>query len=705
MRRKMMTVFGMVLAGGAFASTIGDALRPIAESGKAPGKGKFLASSLRKPSVTDSAYGNYGTVENLKSVPVDATLGDANRTVPVATGAGEIVVRPPCAKDGTVFAADYGFSVTNDDNGVAIERALAAAKKCGAGRLVLAPGVYRCFGSKGIFVEGLEDFVFDGAGAELVFRRAPIADPMVPSWNHDPNRANFVIRNCRRMRIGGFDMDWDWRTAPLATGARVTKVHVDEARDCASFVEFELLGHGARHPYYGGLCPVQHTNKMSADFTTFGERNTCWWMGTYEGEAGAKSEWVDSVHVRVYPAVYDPATPHWGGPNGIRSNAKANRKLTSDLKVGDSVRLSHRYYGKGGFTLDSNEDFVLHDVHVYACFGFGIYVDGSQRNWMLKNVIFKPRDLGHPITCSADTLHFSHSCGGAIIDGFYTSHGSDDSINVHDRFTVAKPTGTRELSVILQRGAVYFTPKAGHEVELRRPTYHATGWRGKVVSVDGVRLTFDRDLPSGEPYYLVFDRSASCDRVIFRNAVIEDSEQRCLFNASDVTIEDCVFRRTNGDAVRLLADYTMTYWCEGTGVTNLVVRNCRFENCCTGQQHDCPWNMGANLVTCLGLPPAVKIADADKSFISRILVEGCTFKDSISYAASFDFGSDILFRRNTIEETGTRPDRLPTAGSIRLRHVANACFEGNRFVVPEGCAKPSFLVGEDVTGLTIHGNK
>ena len=663
---------------------------------------------------SDVSYGNYGAVERLRSVPVDENLGDASVAIPVATGAGEIVVAPPRLNGGTVSAADFGFSVANDDNGAAIQRALDAARKSGAGRIVLAPGVYRCFGPKGILLDGFEDFVFDGAGAELVFRRPPTY-PIVPSWHHDTSRANFVIKNCRRMKIGGFDMDWDWKTAPLATGARVTKVHVDETKDFASYVEFELLGHGARHPYFGETFPVQHVNQMTADFTTFGDRNCNWWMGTYEGDMGAKSEWIDPVHVRVYPSVFDPSQPHWTGPNAMGGNAKANRAQTKQRHVGEHVRLAHRYYGKGGFTLDSNEDFELHDVNVYACFGFGVYIDGSQRNWKLNRVKFRPRDLRHPISCSADTIHFSHSCGGAIIDGLSTSHGQDDVINVHDRFTVARPAGERELEVMLQRGAIYFMPGVGHEVELRFPTFHPTGWRGRVVSIDGSRIVFDRALPpvdakrksssaDGRPYFLVFDRSASCDRVIVRNAVIEDNEQRCLFNASDVTVENCVFRRSNGDAVRLLADYTMTYWCEGTGVTNLVVRNCRFENNCMGRMRDCPWNMGADIVTCLGLPPNVDILDADKSYVSRILVEGCTFLDSLSYAVALNFGRDLVFRRNRIENTGMRRDSLATSGSIRIRHVANVSFEDNEFVVPRGGRRPVFEIGKDVSGLVLQGN-
>ncbi|MBP5791591.1 MAG: right-handed parallel beta-helix repeat-containing protein [Kiritimatiellae bacterium] len=516
----------------------------------------------------------------LTRLPFDEDFGAmAGRPDPVGCVSFEIA--PPRANCGAVVKAeDFGFSVTNEMNGASIQSALAEAKRIGAAKVVLKPGIYRCFDKTGIIIDGFEDFVFDGAGAELVFRRPP-RYPIEPSWDHDGSGANFVIHNCRRMKIGNMVTDWDSSTMPLATCAKVAAVHVDDA-DNDSYIDFELVGCGERHPYYGKAFPIQRTQPMTEDFRRFA-RGPNIWHGTYEGETGCKTLWLSPTRVRAYPFVEEPGIMRWQGPNRREFSPKLNRDAVRSHKVGDTVRIAHAYYGKGGFTLVSNEDFELHDVEIPSCFGHAVYVGGTQRNWRLRNVTVAPRDWRHPISSSADTIHFVRSHGNAIIDNLTVKLEQDDAINVHDRFTVVKKVAPRTLQIVLERGARYFRPGAGNAVELLDPGYNAIGWEGKYAGMEGETILVDRDLPAVNPeegYYLLFDRTASSDGVIIRNCTFEDMEMRTLVNASNATIENCIFRRTNGDALRCIADYTLKWWAEGMGTTNVVVRNCIFENNC-----------------------------------------------------------------------------------------------------------------------------
>jgi len=624
---------------------------------------------------------------------------------PEPTGGGEIVIAAPRTRNGPALrAADFGFSVTNDDNGAAIAATVREAKRIGASKVLLAPGVYRCFGDP-IVIDGLVDFELDGCGAELVFRRA-LRYPIEPSWDHDGSGANFVIRNCLRTRVGNMVTDWDWRTMPLATCAKVAATHVDDA-DNESYIDFELVGCGERHPYYGKKFPIQRTQPMAEDFRRF-ERGPNIWHGTYEGETGCKTEWLSPTRIRAYPFVEAPGLVRWHGPNKREFSPKLNRDSVRQHKVGEAYRIAHAYYGKGGFTLVSNVDFELHDVEIPSCFGHAVYIGGTQRNWRLKNVAVAPRDWRHPISSSADTVHFVRSHGNAIIDNLTVKLEQDDAINVHDRFTVAKRVGPRTLQVVLERGARYFRPGVGNDVELLDPGYNATGWTGRCMGAEGEMVLVDRDLPASNPeegYFLLFDRTASSDGVIIRNCTFEDMEMRTLVNASNATIENCVFRRTNGDALRCIADYTLKWWAEGMGTTNIVVRNCRFEENCVRELVGSYYSLGADFVTWLGCPKEVKPERLNRRFISDILVKDCEFVDSLGYFADLRFGTGLTFRNNRIVLTGKRDRCRENSGFARVERVTDVTFEGNAFVRPDGAPEPRIDISDGVNGLVMKNNR
>ena len=598
-----------------------------------------------------------------------------------------------------VKAADFGLSEASTDNAAAINAALAEAQRIGAARVELAPGTYRCFDPAGVRIEGFTDFTFDGCGATLVFRSPPRL-PIEPSWDHDGSGANFIVRNCRRTRIGNLAMDWDWRTMPLATCAKVVASHIDEAEDNASFVDFELFGHGDRHPYFGKPFPVQHVQPMTDDFRHF-LRGEHIWQGTYEGDMGCRTEWLSPTRVRVWPSVESPGLLRWRGPGERAFSPAENRRNAAAIPVGQTCRIAHAYYGKGGFTLFSNEDFELHDVEIRACFGHAVYVGGTQRNWRLRNVTVAPRDLRHPISSTADTVHFVRSCGNAVIDNLTVRLEQDDALNAHDRFTVARRIAPRTLEVVLKRGARYFRPGVGDAVELLDPGYNATGWTGVCTAAEGETIEVDRDLPETAPeegYFLLLDRTASSDGLIVRNCTFEDMEMRVLVNVSNATIENCVFRRTNGDALRCIADYTLEWWAEGMGARNIVVRNCRFEGNCVRELVGEYWSLGADFAAWLGHPDEVSPQRLNPRYVSDILVEGCAFVDSLGCFADLRAGTNITFRNNRIERTGRRAECRETSGSARIEGASGVRFEGNEFFLPAGAPEPRVFCTSPETG-------
>ena len=96
----------------------------------------------------------------------------------------------------------------------------------------------------------------------------------------------------------------------------------------------------------------------------------------------------------------------------------------------------------------------------------------------------------------------------------------------------------------------------GAEIELRRPNFDPVGFRAKVERVEDSRIYVDRTLPPQEGQcFLVWDRTYGTDNVLIRGCVFEDSGFRNILSPSNLTVENCVFRRTGGYPLRFIADY------------------------------------------------------------------------------------------------------------------------------------------------------
>ena len=240
-------------------------------------------------------------------------------TMHAAAGCSEFhVQKPRGGKSQIVRAADFGFSVTNDFNGEAINRALEHCRKIKARTLELDPGSYNCFDTaRGVVISNHTDFTFDGRGAVLVFRR-----PAVFRCQHQSElvheNANVLIKDCERVKVCDFKMDWDWERDPLACFCICTAVRVDEKKPNSSYADFEFTDFD-RHPHYPNPVPVQKMQVMDRSRERFA-RSPTWHFGLSEGNWGAKSVWLAPNRIRIWPGVkqqgrpYNPTYDPWVTP-------------------------------------------------------------------------------------------------------------------------------------------------------------------------------------------------------------------------------------------------------------------------------------------------------------------------------------------------------------------------------------------------------
>lgn len=597
---------------------------------------------------------------------------------------------PRDRKDAPVVkAADYGFSTGTSNNAAAVCRALAAAKQLGAKRVELAAGTYFCHDAQGILLDGLEDFTLDGRGARLLFARpSKIAEEQS---SLDPLGANVIVRDCRRVWIGNFSMDWDWASDPIGVWVRLLEKHLDEA-DNASYVDFELMDL-ARHPKYPARVPVLQI--YASDRTPSGAcvaiPGKSVWHGAAQGHFGAKSEWLAPNRLRVWPCVAQPGE-YQCAADLKRYSPAANRQAVGRFDVGATYVLTHYYYGKNAFNLISCRDLTLKDIVVDSCRGFGVEVSGTQCLTDFVNVRFAPFEgTRHPFSCSADGFHVVQSRGHFRFIGCEWAACQDDFVNLHDRTTIAWPDGTDALEVVNTRGVAYFGAVVGDEVELRESDYAATGWRGRITAITGERLTFDRPVPQPRgTCFVVINRSFSTNDYLFRDCVFRDSgTSRCIVTGENVTIENCRFERMMREPLRMSVSYTPNVWCEGALLRNVVVRGCTFRDCfaqASGARQSQQIFIGGR-IPWQGDPVMKQVPIANERFravwekelakglrphfdraaISGFLVESNRFVNVPGYVLVSPNGHDVVFRENQIVREGEPLHRpFDYAGRIQL---------------------------------------
>ena len=637
------------------------------------------------------------------------------------TGCPAFEVELPRATGAAIIRArDFGFSETNDRNQDAINAALAEAKRVGAGRLELAPGTYRCFDGTGIAIEGFEDFVFDGCGATLVFRRdhAPHDWPAVQL----EGAANIEIRDCLRTAVENINMDWDWDSDPLAVWCKcVGKNESDE--DNASYADFEL---DKPHPKYPDHVPVQLLTPMAADKSgarmdgRYGPRA---YFGMSLGHAGTKSEWLSPTRLRVWPFV-KPDYGHFAEGVDWRFTPTANRSFTKDIDVGGVFTISHAYYGMNGFVLTSNRHLTLRNIDIWACKGMGVETRGMQKFWQLLNVNIrsKPGEK-YPCTSSADAHHVSQSLGFGKMVGCEVTMNQDDHFNCHDRTQIAWTRGPRTVEVVNNRGVAYTTFRRGTRIRLRQEDFADTGWIGEIVGIEGNRIVFDRDLPAQTGILFVLaDDNFATENFLFKDCRFHDSPwSRGLFNGNNATFEGCTFGPMVGRPLFLLSCYTYNLWCEGFGCANIVVRKCRFENCLDTREE---LGVCTQIMTQIAFPPAydpdpllspantefAKTVEACKASgrrlapsadaIRDILVEGCTFVNPRGYLWSATNGRNLVFRDNRVIWDNPTCKRLPYAGRVRMEGESDV--DCGRHAAP---AAPRPFARHMLVGVNYWGSK
>jgi hypothetical protein len=425
------------------------------------------------------------------------------------TGCPDFEVEQPRDTGGLVVrAADFGFSESDCDNAAALTRAFEHCRKVGASKLVLAPGRYYCRAEAGVMMEGIRDLTVEGEGAVLIFDR-PSVFRDVEYWRVEisSDYGSFRIRNCERVKLRNFSVDWDWERDPLAAFVRVTKVHLDSVATNESYFEAEFVDYD-RYPVYPRPLSIQTMADMDENRREFADAGACRYYGTEEGHYSTKFKWLAPNKVRLWPGVKpveDLQMNSWRKHDYSLTNPDRNRWCVKSLKEGRLYRLGHYYVGKNCFDMLSNRHLTFEDVNVYSCRGDAFHVEGRQEYWQYVRVkVRPPEDVSkagggprlRPMTTTLDVMHIGRSCGHLKLIGFECTLNQDDHANFHDRFSAVRKVGPRTVEITQGRGNGYFQAAPGSQLEFRNPDLSPAGFTAGVVrEIDDTHLELDRDVP------------------------------------------------------------------------------------------------------------------------------------------------------------------------------------------------------------------
>ena len=239
--------------------------------------------------------------------------------------------------------------------------------------------------------------------------------------------------------------------------------------------------------------------------------------------------------------------------------------------------------------------------------------------------------------------------------------------------------------------------------------YSKTNYKSKVKSnivKDGIRyITFEDKLPAQTTKgFVIFNLRYDSSNILIRNCYFHSNRARgLLILTSNVTIEDCRFYHNEMGALKFETGYTMNIWCEGYGVNNVVVRNCKFDTSNPlgvknqGKERDI--FMGVYL----GQDPSTE--QTLYPIISNILFENNTFKDTFGLVSFIASSGNVIFKDNRFENPTPRKNPLPYRGTFFVTSSSNTKIVNNTYVKSPNVPNPGVYTDDNVSNIIVAGNK
>lgn len=472
--------------------------------------------------------------ENLAAESEPTT--DETRTYDRVDGVNDsvfYVARPNEKSCRSVNASDFGVSTAADDNYSAFCKAIEYCKANPNITLKVDGGKYYFRTDKAIMLDGLKNVLIDADGAQFIFEN--------PNYFH--------IVNCNCIEIRGLGITWNLDVSRLASLVNIRNA----SKESHSFeLEFTEL------------------NEVSADIPIMA-------FTKYDPETLTPGTRQDFKENYVYQFPGSIKTVEKTGHNVLKVTHDGSLDNYTD---GEVYLLRHHVYGGNAFNVYNTSNITFSGIKLYAVAGMGWLIENRSEHFQLLGCVIglDPEHDDNRISTTADGVHIANTNGKFRISGCDFSFMGDDDVNVHDNIATVTDK-LDEKTVEIYTNANNFA--AGDTAIFSSKGFDRLGFSAEVTSVEGKKLTFDKELPD----YIVKDCIVSNGSIDSGNYVIsgnyfhENRARGLLLQSNNGLCENNRFYKIMANPIKVIMDISSGLWLEGTGVNGLVIRNNSFVEC------------------------------------------------------------------------------------------------------------------------------
>lgn len=443
------------------------------------------------------------------------------------------IARPNEKSCRSVNASDFGVSTAADDNYSAFCKAIEYCKANPNITLKVDGGKYYFRTDKAIMLDGLKNVLIDADGAQFIFEN--------PNYFH--------IVNCNCIEIRGLGITWNLDVSRLASLVKIRNA----SKESHSFeLEFTEL------------------NEVSADIPIMA-------FTKYDPETLTPGTRQDFKENYVYQFPGSIKTVEKTGHNVLKVTHDGSLDNYTD---GEVYLLRHHVYGGNAFNVYNTSNITFSGIKLYAVAGMGWLIENRSEHFQLLGCVIglDPEHDDNRISTTADGVHIANTNGKFRISGCDFSFMGDDDVNVHDNIATVTDK-LDEKTVEIYTNANNFA--AGDTAIFSSKGFDRLGFSAEVTSVEGKKLTFDKELPD----YIVKDCIVSNGSIDSGNYVIsgnyfhENRARGLLLQSNNGLCKNNRFYKTMANPIKVIMDISSGLWLEGTGVNGLVIRNNSFVEC------------------------------------------------------------------------------------------------------------------------------